>query len=318
MSNQQQPDNALALAAERFLRSLRIRNASPHTVRNYGKDLEIFAAHFAKGGEQNQPMEGITRLMIRQFMAEEMQRGISKSTMARRLAALRAFFDYLVREEGLPKNPARSVSAPKIPKKLPPVMTAEETNGLVDSVQHEPEQDGSSDKDKDKVVRDRLIVELLYGTGLRVSELVGLNVADIDRTERWLNIRGKGRKERQVPFGEKAADALDRFLEVRARLKPPSSARALFLHKWGGELRRLTVRSVESIVKKHAQAFNGDPSLHPHSLRHAFATHLLSEGADLRTIQELLGHANLSTTQKYTQLSMEHLMKVYDSAHPKA
>ena len=314
MSTQQQPDNALAAATQRFLRSLRIRNVSAHTVRNYGKDLEIFAAHFTKGGEVDQRAEEITRLMIRQFMAEEMQRGISKATMARRLAALRGFFDYLVQEEGLPKNPARSVSAPKIPKKLPPVMTAEETNGLVDSVQSDPDGDSSADK----VVRDRLIVELLYGTGLRVSELVGLNVTDIDRAERWLNIRGKGRKERQVPFGEKAADALDRFLEVRAQLKPPSSAQALFLHRWGGQLRRLTVRSVEGIVKKYAQEFNGDPSLHPHSLRHAFATHLLSEGADLRTIQELLGHANLSTTQKYTQLSMEHLMKVYDSAHPKA
>lgn len=314
MSTQQQPDNALAAATQRFLRSLRIRNVSAHTVRNYGKDLEIFAAHFTKGGEVDQRAEEITRLMIRQFMAEEMQRGISKATMARRLAALRGFFDYLVQEEGLPKNPARSVSAPKIPKKLPPVMTAEETNGLVDSVRSDPDGDSSADK----VVRDRLIVELLYGTGLRVSELVGLNVTDIDRAERWLNIRGKGRKERQVPFGEKAADALDRFLEVRAQLKPPSSAQALFLHRWGGQLRRLTVRSVEGIVKKYAQEFNGDPSLHPHSLRHAFATHLLSEGADLRTIQELLGHANLSTTQKYTQLSMEHLMKVYDSAHPKA
>ena len=314
MPIQQQPDSALAAATQRYLRSLRIRNASAHTVRNYGKDLEIFAAHFTKGGETSQRVEEITRLMIRQFMAEEMQRGISKTTMARRLAALRGFFDYLVQEEGLPKNPARSVAAPKIPKKLPPVMTAEETNGLVDSVQSDPERDSSPDR----VVRDRLIVELLYGTGLRVSELVGLNVTDIDRAERWLNIRGKGRKERQVPFGEKAADALDRFLEVRARLKPPSSVQALFLHRWGGQLRRLTVRSVEVIVKKYAQEFNDDPSLHPHSLRHAFATHLLSEGADLRTIQELLGHANLSTTQKYTQLSMEHLMKVYDSAHPKA
>ena len=314
MSNQQQPDGSLAAAAERFLRSLRLRNASAHTIRNYGKDLALFAEHFAEDGQPGPRCAEISRLTIREFMAGERRRGMTQTTMARRLSAIRAFFDYLVREEGLASNPARSVATPKIPKKLPPVMTPEETNGLVDSMEYDKERDSSPDK----LVRDRLIVELLYGTGLRVSELVGLNVSDFDRAERWIHVRGKGRKERQVPFGGKAAEALDRYLEQRSKLKVPPSEKALLVHRWGDKWRRLTARSVERNLKKYAKAFNDDPSLHPHSLRHAFATHLLSEGADLRTIQELLGHASLSTTQKYTQLSMEHLMKVYDSAHPKA
>ena len=299
---------------ERFLDFLRVRNASPNTIRNYGQDLALFSGHLARIGQRNARFNGITRLTIREFIAEGSQRGLAQATLARRLSALRAFFDFLVREEGLASNPARSVSAPKIPKKLPAVMTAEQTNRLVDQVKYKE----GRDRFEDKVVRDRLIFELLYGTGLRVSELVGLNVDDFDLAERWISVRGKGRKERHVPYGAKASEALGRFLAVRAKLKPPPQMRALFIHRWGGSVRRLTARSVGLILKKYAKAFNGDPSLHPHSLRHAFATHLLSEGADLRAIQELLGHASLSTTQRYTQLSMERLMKVYDDAHPKA
>ncbi len=314
MSMKQQPDNSIAAASVRFLAALRVRNASSNTIHSYGKDLALFAGHFARAAEPSPPVGSITQMMIRGFMADARDRGLAQSTLARRLAALRAFFDYLVQEEGLPSNPARSVASPKIPKKLPTVMAAEDTNRLVDSVSYDSERD----RFPDKVVRDRLIFELLYGAGLRVSELVGLNLSDIDRSERWIEVRGKGRKERQVPYGSKAAEALERFLEVRAKLEPPASETALLLHRWGGELRRLTTRSVTVILKKYARALNGDPSIHPHSLRHAFATHLLSEGADLRAIQELLGHASLSTTQKYTQLSMTELMQVYDSAHPKA
>jgi integrase/recombinase XerC len=276
--------------------------------------LALFAEHLSRDGQPDRLFDEITRLTIREFMAEGRQRGLTQATLARRLSALRAFFDYLVREEGLASNPARSVSAPKIPKKLPAVMTAEETNLLVDQVEY----DAARDRSREKVARDRLIFELLYGTGLRVSELVGLNVDDFDLAERWISVRGKGRKERHVPYGVKAAEALKRFLRVRAKLEPPPEMRALFVHRWGGSMRRLTARSVGLILKKYAKAFNGDSSLHPHSLRHAFATHLLAEGADLRAIQELLGHASLSTTQRYTQLSMEQLMKVYDDAHPKA
>ncbi len=314
MPVEQQPERAIAPMAERFIVSLRRRNASENTVLSYAKDLALFAEYFVASGEPDLAVDKIRRQSIHEFMAAGLSRGLARATLARRLSALRAFFDFLVREEGLARNPARSVATPRIPKKLPPVMTPEKTNQLVDSVKYDRERDRSPGK----VARDRLILELLYGTGLRVSELVGLDVNDIDRRERWIHVRGKGRKERQVPFGEKAGSALDRYLEDRAKLKPPREIRALFVHRWGRKFRRLTVRSIGLILKKYSKAFNDDPGLHPHSLRHAFATHLLSEGADLRAIQELLGHSSLSTTQKYTQLSMEQLMKVYDSAHPKS
>ncbi len=314
MPTERQPDRNVQAAAGRFLDSLRLRNASGNTIRNYGKDLALFAEHVAKAGGPTPSVDEITRLTVREFMAQDRNRGLTTATLARRLSALRVFFDYLVREEGLARNPARSVATPRIPKKLPAVMNPEEANQLVDQVACT----GEDDRFPDKILRDRVIFELLYGAGLRVSELVGLDVNDLDRSDRWIRVRGKGRKERQVPFGSRASEALDRYLEARAKLEPPASMRALFLHRWGGQLRRLTGRSVGLILKKHAKAVIGDPSLHPHSLRHAFATHLLSEGADLRAIQELLGHASLSTTQKYTQLSMEQLMKVYDAAHPKA
>lgn len=314
MSSKQQPDDSISAAATRFLASLRARNASKNTIASYGRDLGLFVSHFSSGQEPAPPIGRVTRLMIREFMAEGRSKGLSPATLARRLAALRGFFDYLVLEEGYPNNPARSLAAPKISQRLPPVMSAEDTNQMVNSVQFDSERD----RFPDKVVRDRLIFELLYGAGLRVSELVGLNLDDIDRAERWIEVRGKGRKERQVPYGARADEALERYLKVREGLKAPRTEKALFLHRWGGKLRRLTTRSVGLVVKKYAHLLSGDPSLHPHSLRHAFATHLLSEGADLRAIQELLGHASLSTTQKYTQLSMNELMKVYDAAHPKA
>ncbi len=307
-------DRGVRPAAERFLNSLRLRNASEHTVRNYARDLNQFAVYLEQAGQALPQADEIDRLTIREFLADGVRRGLTQATLARRLAALRAFYDYLVQQEQLPGNPARRVAAPKIPRKLPPVMTAEDMNRLVDSVVY----DEKRDRFPNKVLRDRLIFELLYGAGLRVSELAGLNARDLDRKERWISVRGKGRKERQVPYGGKAAETLERYLELRQQLKPPPTERALFLHKWGGSLRRLTVRSMGYIIKKYAQAFNGDPSLHPHALRHAFATHLLSDGADLRAIQELLGHASLSTTQKYTQVSMEQLMRVYDDTHPKA
>ena len=181
---------------------------------------------------------------------------------------------------------------------------------MIDAVR--PGDDGG---EEGSIRRDRLLLELLYGCGLRVSELVGLNLDDIDRGQRWLRVRGKRRKERDVPYGGRAAEALDRYLETR---QAPPEQNALFVHLWNGAWRRLTVRSVARIVKRYGIAFAGDPDLHPHSLRHAFATHLLGAGADLRAIQELLGHANLSTTQRYTQVSLEKLMEIYDKAHPKA
>jgi integrase/recombinase XerC len=200
---------------------------------------------------------------------------------------------------------ARLVRTPKAPKKLPEVMSAEQANALIDGVP-------GDQLAKPHPVRDRAIFELLYGCGVRVSELAGLNLQDLDRSQRWLRVRGKGRKERQVPMPGKAAEALERYLAERpvAREEP-----AVFLNHRGG---RLSDRGIRGIVKFYATFVAGDPSIHPHSFRHAYATHLLADGADLRAIQELLGHARLSTTQKYTQVALTDLIAVYDKAHPKA
>lgn len=308
-------DSEAALAVERYLDSLRRKNASPRTIEAYSLDLGQFVGYFTPPQGSPPPLSAIDRLAVREWMSHRFAQGAKKTTVARNLAAVRSFFQFLVREGNLTTNPAKLVSTPKLPKNLPPVPTAEEMNRLVDSVA--PNED--KDRFPDKVIRDRVIFELLYGCGLRLAELEGLNLQDFDWRERWIRVRGKGRKEREVPFGGKAAQALERYLDVRKKALPPNHEEpALLLHHWGGKLRRLTARSIERIVKRYALALSGDSSLHPHTLRHAFATHLLGEGADLRAIQELLGHANLSTTQKYTQLSLEQLMAVYDKAHPKA
>jgi integrase/recombinase XerC len=197
------------------------------------------------------------------------------------------------------------VRTPKAPQKLPEVMTAEQVNGLIDGV-------GAGKLERPFPARDRAIFELLYGCGVRVSELTGLNLDDLDRTERWILVRGKGRKERQVPLPGRAAEALERYLTERPVVRDQP---AVFLNHRKG---RLTIRGIHGIVKFYAIYLSGDPSIHPHSFRHAYATHLLADGADLRAIQELLGHARLSTTQKYTQVSLVDLMAVYDKAHPRA
>ncbi len=292
-------DHELARQVDRFLKNLVLANASPHTLRNYASDLRQFVDYFSPPGSKPPALSVFDHVHIREFLGALYQRKNSSSSVARKLAAVRAFFRFLAREGIIRANPARLVATPKRPQILPAVMTAEQANNLLDSAGREA------------IPRDRLVFELLYGCGLRVAELVGLNLDDIDHEERWLRVRGKGRKERQVPFGAKAAQALERYLEARAAFDSP----ALLLNRRGV---RLTARSVERIVKRYAVLFSGDPSLHPHSFRHAYATHLLSDGADLRAIQELLGHASLATTQKYTQVSLKELMEVYDRAHPKA
>ncbi len=240
---------------------------------------------------------------IREWLAGLYDHKLSPVSIRRKLAAVRVFFRFLVREGLAPVNTARLLRTPKSPKKLPDVMTTEQVNALLDGV-------ALGKLERPHPARDLAMLELLYGSGIRVSELVGLNLDDIDRTERWLRVRGKGRKERQVPFGGKAAAALERYLGERT-----SPQQALFLNHRGS---RITSRGARGIVKLYASLIAGDSSIHPHSFRHAFATHLLSDGADLRSIQELLGHARLSTTQKYTQVSLTDLMAVYDKAHPKA
>jgi integrase/recombinase XerC len=320
-------------AAEKFLRYLRdARNASPHTLRNYQHDLEQFIEYITPPGGKAPALEKIDHKLIREFLGWLHDHQLQKSSVARKLAALRSFFKFCVREGMLRQNPARLVATPKLPKRVPSVLSAEEINTFLDSMAREEfvqreEADtprrhrpgAGEDESRLLVRRDRAILELLYASGLRVSELTGLDLADLDRTEQILRVRGKGRKERIVPYGSKAEQALAAYWPVRSELlrRGASGAepRAVFLNYAG---RRLTSRSVGRIVKKYVRLFNLNWDLHPHSLRHAFATHLLADGADLRAIQELLGHRSLSTTQKYTHASIRQLMEVYDKAHPRA
>jgi integrase/recombinase XerC len=286
-----------------FVEELKRNNASPHTIAAYESDLRQFLDYFSPPGIEPPAPSEFDVLKIREWLASLYDHKLSAVSMRRKLAALRVFFRFLVRQGLAPMNAPRLLRTPRAPKKLPDVMSTEQANALLDGV-------AAGKLERPHPARDLAIFELLYGCGLRVSELVGLNLDDLDRTERWLRVRGKGRKERQVPYGGKAADALEGYLAERSSREP-----ALFLNHHGG---RLTDRGVRGIIKLYATLIAGDSSIHPHSFRHAFATHLLSDGADLRSIQELLGHARLSTTQKYTQVSLTDLMAVYDRAHPKA
>lgn len=288
----------------RYLDELRRENVSGHTLRNYSIDLGQLLDHLSGGGAPPPPAQ-IDLLMLRGWLAELFHAGLSAVSIRRKLAAVRSLFKFLVREGVVTVNAARFLRTPRTPRKLPEVMTEEQANALVDGV-------GQAKMERPYPARDLAIFEVLYGCGVRVSELTSLDVGDVDLRERWLRVRGKGRKERQVPFGSKAAAALERHLAAR---RAAEGEQAVFVNYRG---RRLTAASVRRIVKFYARFLAGDSSIHPHSLRHAYATHLLSDGADLRAIQELLGHASLSTTQKYTQVSLTDLMAVYDKAHPKA
>jgi integrase/recombinase XerC len=299
------PTSALIAAIDLYLTDLRLQNASPHTLRNYASDLQQFALYFSPPGQHPPAPAEFTVLQIREWLGDLYKRRLSPVTVRRKLAAVRSLFQFLAKNGSVPTNIARLVRTPKAPQRLPAVPTAEQTNELINAV--------AADRlERPFPERDRLIFELLYGCGLRISELVGLNLDDFDLREQWIRVRGKGRKERQVPYGSTAASALEKYLEVRV-IKPRD--RALLANHLGT---RLSDRGARGIVKMYARLISGDASLHPHSLRHAFATHLLADGADLRAIQELLGHARLATTQKYTQVSLTDLMAVYDRSHPKA
>ena len=281
------------------------RNASPMTSQSYASDLRDLVDYLSPPGEEPPNARDIDLLTLREYLASQFDRGLTAVSIRRRIAAIRSLFRFLSREGLLTANPARLLRTPKIPKKLPEVMTAEQANGIIEgSLDVQPERPHPK--------RDRAILELLYGCGVRVSELAGLSLPDLDLSQRWLRVTGKGRKERQVPIPGKPVESLLAYLKVRAGTPQET---AVFLNHHGG---RLTARSIRNIVKFYASWIAGDDSVHPHSLRHAFATHLLQDGADLRAIQELLGHARLSTTQKYTQVSLTDLMAVYDKAHPKA
>jgi len=298
----------LSSAINDYLGSLALRDDSPHTLRNYEADLREFAEYFSPEGSEPPALAEFDLLALREWLAHLYEREQKATTIRRKLASLRGLFRYLSREHRISRDPARLLRLPKMPKSLPLVPNAEVTNALVDGA-------GRDDLEQPYPKRDRLLFEILYGCGLRISEAVGLNTDDIDQSERWLRVRGKGKKERQVPYGSKAADALTAYLGERVPASAAADSRALFLNHRG---KRITDRGARNIVRFYAAYVAGDSSIHPHTLRHAFATHLLSDGADLRSIQELLGHARLSTTQKYTRVSLTDLMRVYDGAHPKA
>jgi integrase/recombinase XerC len=290
------------------------KNASPHTCRCYRRDLEGFEDFLKNSGMYVTPSGEVEvgkadRIAIRKYLSF-LHRKNRKSSIARKLSTLRSFFKYLVREQIVPSNPAKSVSTPKVEKTLPTTLTVDETFRLMESPKGFPEK--PSGRPKEKGLRDRAILELLYSSGLRVSELVGLNSNQLDLDLGVVKVMGKGRKERIVPVGMKAIGALKAYLEERGGVKEGDP---LFVNFLGG---RLTARSVGRLVKKYTRQSGIFRKVSPHSLRHTFATHLLDAGADIREIQEMLGHSSLSTTQRYTHVSMGRLMEVYDKAHPRS
>lgn len=290
------------------------RNVSEHTLRNYMSDLEQFHDYLCpadtRGKRPNIDIKQVDHITIREYLSKLYQEKRKKTSIARKLATLRTFFKFLCREQVMQMNPARLVASPRLDKKLPKVLSVDDVIRFIET----PDTDTVLGK------RDRAILELLYATGMRVSELAGLNLEDIDYKHETIRVRGKGRKERIVPFGSKAKDAMQTYMSVRGELlvEAPEEQRdsmAFFLNYQGT---RITTRSVGRMLDKYVEECALAHDISPHSLRHSFATHLLSAGADLRAIQELLGHARLSTTQIYTQVSMEKLMEVYDKSHPKA
>jgi integrase/recombinase XerC len=319
---------------ERFLRHLRYeRNSSPETLRAYGSDLARFATFLRSTRPAPAPLPPpgeIDSSSLRSYLAQLHRLGHRRSSIARRLASLRSYFRFCCREGLCRRNPTASVMAPKLERRLPRVLSVEETFRLIDSAAD------ASPLDR----RDRAVLELLYASGLRVSELVGIDRDDMDLRERIVRVRGKGRKERMVPFGEPAGRAIGAYLEewpaLRDRLRRGRARRAvvgrsarrpsplaggdgagrpLFLNHRGG---RLTVRSVRRILDRYLRRAAIEQKVSPHALRHSFATHLLDNGADLRAIQELLGHASLSTTQRYTHVTTERMIDAFRRSHPRA
>jgi len=290
-------------AVDDFLHRLRERNASAHTIKAYTGDLASFSAYAGSRGWTQ-----IDHIAIRGFLSQLYEKGLSRTSVARSLAAVRSLYRWLAQEGVVDQNPAKLVATPKLPKKLPRVPTIEEMNSVLDG--RMPETAAFPE-------RERLMLELLYGCGIRNSELTGINLDDIRLSTEAILIRGKGKKERYVPFGESAKIALSAYLPARQAILSHAhrNCHALLINQRGG---RLTTRSVGRIIKKIAVSKGLSPDVHPHTLRHAFGTHMLEEGADLRAIQELLGHERLATTQRYTQLSTKHVLQVYDQTHPRA
>lgn len=292
---------------EKFLRYLEIeKNYSPHTLLNYQADLGDFDNFLNSGKEQRTqdeteiPLEKIDYLCLRKYLASLKERNLKSRSIARKLSCLRSFFKFLCRDGYLENNPALSLTTFKLDRHLPLFLTEEETVKLLRMPQG----------DSERSLRDLAILETFYSTGMRISELVGLNVEDVDLIGGVAKVKGKGKRERLLPVGEYALRAIKAYLDKREK-----KSSTLFLNKNGG---RLTTRGVRDIVHKYTRIASLKQGISPHSLRHSFATHLLNRGADLRSVQELLGHVNLSTTQIYTHLTTEKLKSVYDKAHPRA
>jgi integrase/recombinase XerC len=300
---------------DQFIHYLSIeKNASPHTCRCYRRDLEGFEDFLKNSGTYvsstgKVEMEKVDRMAIRKYLSF-LHRKNKKSSIARKISTLRSFFKHMVREQVIPSNPAKGVSTPKVEKTLPTTLTVDEAFRLMESPTTISEK--PSEGSKEKGLRDRAILELLYSSGLRVSELVGLNSNQLDLDLGIVRVMGKGRKERIVPVGTKAIKALEAYLEKRGMLE---GEEPVFINSLGG---RLTARSVGRLIKRYTRHSGIFRKVSPHSLRHTFATHLLDAGADIREIQEMLGHSSLSTTQRYTHVSMGKLMEVYDKAHPRS
>jgi len=288
---------------EAYLAHLRHeRNASPHTISSYGIDLGQLAAYLE---EKKLRLSQVDNVVLRGFLVDLYQRKLTKTSAARKLAAIRSFFEFCVRQKWVEDNPAKVVATPRLDRHVPGFLSEEEMARLLEVP---PSDDALG-------LRDRAILELFYATGIRVSELTGADLEDISLPEKMIRVRGKGKKERLVPFGRKAAESLDAYLRVRLTFPLVLGEQAVFLNYQGT---RLTSRSVQRLVTKYFKLAALRVKISPHALRHSFATHLLGRGADLRVIQELLGHESLATTQKYTHMDVKHLLDVYRKAHPRA
>ncbi|WP_103935001.1 tyrosine-type recombinase/integrase [Bryocella elongata] len=316
--------------AERFLAMLRgERGASEHTVRAYSREVRGFVAYLVESLGEDVEVRSIEHTHIRSYMAVLYDKGLTKASIARALAAIRSWFKWLAKMGVVEANPGALVTTPRLPKHLPRVPSMEDVNGVLDSLEQGsgPRAQGPDGGEADATAwpeRDRVIFELLYGCGIRNSELVGLDLVSVRWKDEALRVFGKGRKERMVPLGDAAAEAIRGYLPDRAaRLERAGKGKLVHEGPLLVNLRmrgtcRLTTRSVGRIVKRIALSGGLPADVHPHTLRHAFGTHMLEEGADLRAIQEMLGHERLSTTQRYTQLTVTQVQRVYDETHPRA
>lgn len=306
-------DDELGLAVRGFVEHLRYeRRASAHTVDAYGRDLAQLVL-FVRGASRRPPApRDVSKLMLRAFLGE-IARGLTSASVARKLSAIRAFFRHLVRTGKLDESPADLVATPRVHRRMPIFLNAESAGEVVEAPA------AAALGTEASRLRDTAMLEVLYGSGLRVSELVGLDLTDVSFGDASVRVLGKGRKERLVPLGSKAAGAVRAYLPSRAEFSHPKTGAldpvALFVGPRG---RRIGVRAVQLIVHRYGKLGAGRPDLHPHALRHSCATHMLEGGADLRAIQEMLGHTSLSTTQRYTHLSLDKLLDVYDKSHPLA